>query len=106
LVGADLVAEVFDGFVCFFFCFLGILRSVLVDGKHYCNIQSNENIVVGWTGSDWETVHNILFCDKELNLSEWKAPVESTFILNVVELSMSCNDSISSLRSIGRFKLI
>ena len=88
LVDADAVDEVTN------------IVIIIFASENNSNIQCHKNIVVGWAGSHRELVDNILLCDKELYLGPWQAKYEAALLLNVIELSVLCNNCISSFRSV------
>jgi hypothetical protein len=96
LVNTNLVAEVLDGFVSFFF-----VVWVLPNGENNCNIEGNEDVIVSWAGSDWETEDNILFGDQELNFGPWHADVETAFVQDLIKSTVGGDDAKGSLRTIN-----
>ena len=94
LIDTDSVHEVADVIVVFF---------ALED---HCDVESNKDVVVGWTGSYRELVDDILLCHQELNFGPRKAEHEASLFLDMIELAMLRNDSVCSFRSVFKWLMM
>ena len=75
------------------------VSNIIVGGlasKDYSNVECNEDIIVSWASVYRELEENVLWSNQELNLGPWKADNKSSALLDVIELTMLGNDSITS----------
>jgi hypothetical protein len=97
LIDTDLIAEVLYGFDCL----LLVIRAP-PNAENNSNVEGDENVIVCWAGSDWESVDHILFSYQELDLGVRQTPFKTTFIFDMTELTVGGNDSECSLGSKNR----
>jgi hypothetical protein len=93
LIDTDSVHEVTNGLL------------IILALEHDGDIHGDEDIIVGWAGSNRELVDDVLLSDQELDLGPWQAPDEATFLLDMVKLSVLGDNSIGSFGSVSKISI-
>jgi len=68
--------------------------------EHNCDVEGNKDVVIGWTGSHWEPIDNVLLRHQELNLGPRHTIDETTLLFDVVKFAVLRDHSVSTFRHI------